>query len=179
MMLNILLKVRDRKNNKGFTLVELIVVIAIMAMLAIAITPRLTQFLDKSKITTDKEIANTVSTAFKSVSLDAEAYATMPAEYRTGDGVDLLTTPGGTDTDYFYYTNGGSGHKYTAKIVVGKTLGKFEQTVKEILPADFTLKSDRWTSGTVTMKVLVSGQGIVKVKLSNGTVAEDYVVERE
>lgn len=179
MILNILLKVSGRKNNKGFTLVELIVVIAIMAMLAIAITPRLTQFLDKSKITTDKEIANTVSTAFKSVSLDAEAYATMPVEYKTGDGVDILAAPGVSNTDYFYYTNGGSGHKYTAKIVAGKTLGKFEQAVKEILPADFTLKSDRWTTGTVTMKVLVSGQGLVKVTLSNGTVLEDYVIERE
>ena len=41
------------KNNKGFSLVELIIVIAIMAILAGIIAPQLIKYLEKAKITDD------------------------------------------------------------------------------------------------------------------------------
>ena len=38
-----------KKSNKGFSLVELIIVIAIMAILAAAIAPALIRYIDKSR----------------------------------------------------------------------------------------------------------------------------------
>lgn len=52
-----------RKNNKGFSLVELIVVIAIMAILAVTLAPRLVQYVERSRKAADGEVVNTIMTA--------------------------------------------------------------------------------------------------------------------
>ena len=49
--------------NKGFSLVELIIVIAIMAILAAAIAPALIRYIDKSRRADDVTAAGTVETA--------------------------------------------------------------------------------------------------------------------
>lgn len=54
------------KNNAGFTLVELIIVIAIIAVLSAAIVPRYIQYVEKSRIGVDEqyigEVAHTLAT---------------------------------------------------------------------------------------------------------------------
>ena len=52
-----------KKNNKGFSLVELIIVIAIMAILAGAIAPALIRYIDKSRKSNDISAAKTIKTA--------------------------------------------------------------------------------------------------------------------
>ncbi len=52
-----------KKNNKGFSLVELIIVIAIMAILAGAIAPALIRYIDKSRKSNDVSSAKTIKTA--------------------------------------------------------------------------------------------------------------------
>ena len=42
------------KRNNGFSLIEIIIVIAIMAILIAIIAPNLTKYLGKSKTSTDK-----------------------------------------------------------------------------------------------------------------------------
>lgn len=42
------------KNNKGFTLVELIIVIAVMAILTVVVAPQYLQYVEKSRIGTDE-----------------------------------------------------------------------------------------------------------------------------
>ena len=46
------------KNNKGFSLIELIIVIAIMAVLVAIIAPNLTKYLGSSKTKTDQKNAD-------------------------------------------------------------------------------------------------------------------------
>jgi type IV pilus assembly protein PilA len=45
-----------RLNDKGFSLVELIVVIAIMAILAVTLAPKLTQYINKARTASDKKL---------------------------------------------------------------------------------------------------------------------------
>lgn len=54
---------KKKMNNKGFSLVELIVVIAIMAILAVTLAPRLTQYIEKARVSSDRQILSTVFTA--------------------------------------------------------------------------------------------------------------------
>ena len=52
-----------KKNNKGFSLVELIIVIAIMAILAGALAPALIKYINKSRKSADISNADTIRTA--------------------------------------------------------------------------------------------------------------------
>lgn len=80
-----------KKNNKGFSLVELIIVIAIMAILAGAIAPALIRYIDKSRkssdVTSAKAIVTAVETAL-SDNDDANAYLTAVGK--------VTLTPGDT-----------------------------------------------------------------------------------
>lgn len=52
-----------RKNNKGFSLVELIIVIAIMAILVGVLAPQFVKYLNKSKTATDIQNAQNIASA--------------------------------------------------------------------------------------------------------------------
>ena len=61
-------------NNKGFSLVELIIVIAIMAVLAGALAPALITYIEKSRISTDKQTADTIRSAIQAALADDTIY---------------------------------------------------------------------------------------------------------
>jgi len=56
---------KEIMKNKGFSLVELIIVIAIMAILAAAIAPALIRYIDKSRRSDDVAAAETLNTAMQ------------------------------------------------------------------------------------------------------------------
>ena len=52
-----------KKNNKGFSLVELIIVIAIMAILVGIVGTQVIPYISKSKVAKDQQVLNSISTA--------------------------------------------------------------------------------------------------------------------
>jgi len=76
------------KKNKGFSLVELIIVIAIMAILAAAIAPALIRYIDKSRKADDVTAAGTIATAVNTSLANEAAY---DAYAIAGDNVVLMT----------------------------------------------------------------------------------------
>ena len=106
-----------KMNNKGFSLIELIIVIAIMAVLVAIIAPNLTKYLGKSKQETDKtnraEIVKQVKNAIAEAATDdsqtiliagAETSATSSATYtisRTTAGVISVTPSDATNNTVF------------------------------------------------------------------------------
>ena len=60
------------KNNKGFSLVELIIVIAIMAILVGVLAPQLIKYIEKSKVSSDTQAADSVHTAVLTAMMDPE-----------------------------------------------------------------------------------------------------------
>ncbi len=62
------------KNNKGFTLIEIMIVIVILAMLAALVGPRLLGRTDDAKIETTKTQIKSLETALKLYKLDNGVY---------------------------------------------------------------------------------------------------------
>jgi type IV pilus assembly protein PilA len=67
-------KVR-RINNEGFSLVELIIVIAIMAILAAALAPQLIKYIDNSRKSADVQSGQSIATAVGVALTDEDAYS--------------------------------------------------------------------------------------------------------
>lgn len=59
-----------KTNNKGFSLIELIIVIAIMAVLVAIIAPNLTKYLGKSKKNTDNKNKDEIESTLKTCLTD-------------------------------------------------------------------------------------------------------------
>ena len=58
------------KNNKGFSLVELIIVIAIMAILVGVMAPQLIKYIEKTNVSSDTQLADTVCEAIVTAMMD-------------------------------------------------------------------------------------------------------------
>lgn len=69
-----------KTNNKGFSLVELIIVIAIMAILAGAIAPALIKYIDKSRKSNDVSAAKTIKTAVETALGTESVYETLTSD---------------------------------------------------------------------------------------------------
>lgn len=86
---------RDTTNNRGFSMVELIVVIAIMAILAGALAPVLIRYVNKARLSTDidtgKEIAKAMMTALTEEDIrdNAVVHDTTPQAVEDMDGNDF------------------------------------------------------------------------------------------
>lgn len=61
-------------NNKGFSLVETIIVIAIMAILAAALAPQLIKYLEKSRDAADHQVEVTIVDCFNAAIADDAVY---------------------------------------------------------------------------------------------------------
>lgn len=67
-----------KKNNKGFSLVELIVVIAIMAVLMVVLAPAMLRYVEKSRIQKDESAAAEVRNAVELALADEKVVSTLP-----------------------------------------------------------------------------------------------------
>ncbi len=64
-----------KKNNAGFSLVELIVVVAIMAIAIGVMAPQLIKYIEKTNVSSDAQLADTIRTGVAMAIVDAEVQA--------------------------------------------------------------------------------------------------------
>lgn len=123
-----------KKNNKGFSLVELIIVIAIMAILAGALAPALIKYIAKSRRSTDVSNAQTIATAVTNA-------LSVEAAYDAATAGDVLTI-GNTKP---VTVSGSSGAAFTSE--VASQLGSAAYKPKYVKDENFivTLSSDKST----------------------------------
>lgn len=61
---------RTKNQEKGFSLVELIIVVLILGILAVSVTPQVAKWIEKSKISADKDNANALKSGVQTSLVD-------------------------------------------------------------------------------------------------------------
>ncbi len=88
---------KRKLGNKGFSLVELIIVIAIMAVLVAVLAPQYLKYVEKSRVSKDDANANQLLTAVQ-VAMTDETIAAAVAQL-AADPTIVMATTGTTSTD--------------------------------------------------------------------------------
>ncbi len=79
------------KENSGFSLVEMIIVVAIMAIAIGVIAPQLIRYIEKSNVSSDIQLADTIRTAVALAIVDAEVVADPDSQ----PWIQIMNTPAG------------------------------------------------------------------------------------
>lgn len=123
-----------KKNNKGFSLVELIVVITIMAVLMVTLAPAMLRYVEKSRVQKDKTAVAEVINAVNHALAEEEVNATV----QEGDTVSC--------------SNG----------TITSSRAELLDEIHKLIPDDsFKLTSKTYSTGTYTIKIVDSGDGVV------------------
>lgn len=138
------------KNNKGFSLVELIIVIAIMAILVGVMAPQLIKYIEKTNVSNDTQICDTVRTAVQTAMMDPSVI---------------------TDAAYEDVTGGASGATYASIAAINTAAGttKFADSINDSLgvpaggTADAFLKTQMKSSGA-------KGTGVCTIEINTTSV---------
>lgn len=138
-------KMKEKKmNNKGFSLVELIIVIAIMAILVVVLAPQYLKYVEKSRVSSDAQTAVEFESAMSVLASDPDIVLKDTETYTvTSDTTGKITISGDLATQF---TKAGSidptkTYKYTS------TAFKAQAT---------TIKLE-YVSGSKTWKVTKTG----------------------
>ena len=135
-----------KMNNKGFSLIELIIVIAIMAILVAIIAPNLTKYLGSSKKETDKKNLDEVVAQVKNCISDASIQDIK------------ITSPGNVATYEFVK----SGATYAVTMSNGVT--SFGQLVADALDGASTTSKVNTSSDGILVTISLKSNGGYDVK---------------
>lgn len=147
-----------KKNNKGFSLVELIIVIAIMAILAGAIAPALIRYIDKSRKSNDVTAAKTIKTAVETAMANEKTYEGLTKPQGSNTEVFVNITPGASTNAGVAFAQDtlAAADKTVAQDEIFKNIGEKVPTLKFKKAADGTNTPTMWvvsctTGGTISV----------------------------
>lgn len=186
-----------KTNNKGFSLVELIIVIAIMAILAGAIAPALIRYIDKSRKSNDVSSCKSIKTAVETALGNEDVYAYLTSVAQATDYNAVKITPGvatseGDDTGAITITITGDvpsdlpeNIAETAKSEIGTNIGEKTPKIKykKTSVDDIGKPSEFWAlispKGTVYVLIGTGEQPSISVDGNNITSSNGYLISPE
>lgn len=81
---------KKKKNNKGFSLIELIIAIAILVILTGLLAPQFMKYIEKSRLAKDLQSLDSVYTAVQGTLADETAYAGLVTKYKPAGKEDKI-----------------------------------------------------------------------------------------
>ncbi len=148
---------KEKMNNKGFSLVELIIVIAIMAVLIVVLAPQYLKYVEKSRNSTDVTNATEIVTAI-------QIYASDP-DVATGDVLGV-----GTGNIVVNGTNTTIDVAGIANLDKALDEAGFDVNTTAHTMATTCVSKTAWT--TYTIEVEVEANGNVKFDYTAGTTTD-------
>ena len=152
-----------KKNNKGFTLVELIVVVAILAVITVVVAPQYLEYVEKSRIGTDEntigEVAHVAEITWVEKKAGDDSFGTSEITVNVkveGDGTFTIES--------------------TETAATGKT--KVDAEISKVIKeSQYTFKSKHYKGivgtekGTgTTVPITLNTNGVASWKKADGTV---------
>ena len=173
-----------KKNNKGFSLVELIVVMAIMAILAVTLAPRLLNYVDKARQANDREVINNIYTATQYALIDDTIFtaaidaavatptsSTYPYEIDLGKGINGSGIS--TDTDQAYNVST-DGKTWTATSNLSSN--KFIYELRDVMKT-FKLQSTKVHDDAQILITIISATRFKVELFYDDDAAADYILD--
>lgn len=156
--------------NKGFSLVELIIVIAIMAILVAVMVPVLLRYIEKTKVSSDTQLADTVRGAFLCAITDAKVLSDPDST----PFINQLETTGMNADDNNFRTTP-SVMRDSVEEILGTSLSSLNQNIKSAHDpgARFFVQT---AGGNVIVTILYTDRNGKKDKSTN-TPNNDIVVD--
>ncbi len=127
---------KENMNNKGFSLVELIIVIAIMAILIVVLAPQYLKYVEKSRNSTDMQNATEIVNAIQVYAADPDVTSNRFAAGTVKITADSSSVAADTQTTAFEAAMSNAGLDVGSKKCVSTTA---------------------WTAYTITMTVGADG----------------------
>ena len=154
------MKIKEKRNNSGFTLVELLAVIVILAVLIMFAMPAVTDLMEKANtgtfVTEAQEFAKYIDTAYTMSMMNGSF---SPEDDRAKIDTPVEVTVDGTNKakyTYFCY----SVKQMVKEQYITKDVGNYSGIIEVFMPYDLSKNSYKTMYG---------------VSMSNGTLVIDYV----
>lgn len=141
-MKNLLAK-RVKKNNKGFTLVELIIVIAIIAILIAVLAPNYVRYVDRSRWSSDRNDCESLLQEVRTAIVDTQN------EDKTVSPCTITVSAGGT----FVTAGTLSADMKNSLFDADKAWsdGKIKHKNKQVMPGDSDAKKKKYDKFVITV----------------------------
>ena len=152
-------------DNKGFSLVELIIVIAIMAILIAVLAPQYLKYVERSRKSTDVSNVAEIVTALQTWGAETDAGTFISSDW--GSGNRELFKAGDTGTVVISSTNGTK--------MTGSTTAIKSALDNAGLNAATNIKSVNWNKKDVTLDITINNDLSVTVVDHDATTALDIV----
>ena len=128
---------KKEMNNKGFSLVELIVVIAIMAVLVGILAPQFLKYVEKSRLQKDNTAISEIANAAKTACAEE----------------DVLDAMGSTPANLTLTTLTGSGQGYKISDV---TPAELQKEMQNTLGAEVKISSKTYTNASSKPEIVIT-----------------------
>ncbi|MBD5529018.1 MAG: prepilin-type N-terminal cleavage/methylation domain-containing protein [Lachnospiraceae bacterium] len=136
------MKNRNKMNNNGFSLIELIIVIAIMAVLIGVLAPQYMRYVERGRATADRDNIEAIVNALQVYYVDPDATSTLA----NGDSITLTRNPGS-----------GTGIATTGAVADAMTNAGLPTTL------DYLTNRTTFTSCTITVNITAGANPTITV----------------